>query len=102
MFGPLGHRRKPKPRLPSTGEGHPIEPKPSPAYEAKKAALEDEQVRLSLDLAEEAVVSEPDNWTHRKRVGEVIWDTSEPGIALAFAEDDGQIVWLTFIDTYVA
>ena len=102
MSAPSGHKRRRKPRLLNTGEDHPIEPKPSPAYAAKKAALEDEQVRFSLDLAEEAVVSEPDNWTHRKRVGEVIWDTSEPGIALAFADEEGQIVWLTFIDTFVA
>jgi hypothetical protein len=54
-----------------------IKARPSKAYTAKKAALHDEQVHLSLDLMEEAVAAEPDNWTHRERVGDVIWDKSE-------------------------
>ncbi len=97
----MGHKLRQRPLSRSIGEDYRINAKPSPAFEAKKAALGDNQVRLSVDLAQEAVVAEPDNWTNRKRVGEVIWDTSEPGIALAFAVDDGVIVWLTFIDTYI-
>ena len=79
-----------------------IRARPSIAYTAKKAALEDEQVRLSLDLMEEAIVAEPDNWAHRQKVGEVIWDRSEAGLALAFTIENDEIIYLTFIDLFLA
>jgi hypothetical protein len=98
-------RSVPKPRLKppwrNIGERY-IKANPSPRYAAKKAALEDAQVRLSLELAEEAIAAEPENWTNRKQVGDVIWDTSEPGLALAYKIEDGEIIYLTFIDTYLA
>jgi hypothetical protein len=87
--------------LPTTGEGH-IKATPSPTYAAKKAALEDDQVRLSLELMEEAIVAEPDNWSHREQVGEVIWDRSEDGLALAYTVENGEVIYLTFIDLYLA
>jgi hypothetical protein len=54
---------------------------------------------LSLDLVEEGLVAEPDNWLHRKQIGDVIWDTSEPGLAVAASIVDGEIVMLTFVET---
>ena len=79
-----------------------IKARPSKAYTVKKAALQDEQVRLSLDLMEEAIASEPDDWADREQIGEIIWDKSEPGLAVAFAIEDGEIVYLTFIDLFLA
>jgi hypothetical protein len=79
-----------------------IKATPSPSYAAKKAALEDDQVLLSLELMEEAVLAEPDNWTHRVQVGEVIWDKSERGLALAYSVENGEIVFLTFVDLFIA
>jgi hypothetical protein len=79
-----------------------IKARPSKADTAKKAALEDEQVQLSLDLVEEAIVAEPDNWAHRQKVGEVIWDRSEAGLAVAFTIENDEIIYLTFIDLFLA
>ena len=59
-------------------------------------------MRLSLDLMEEAIVAEPDNWLHRRRVDDVIWDYSQPGLALAYTIEDGEIIFGTFIDLYLA
>ena len=98
---PSAVKLRPRPRWLSCGEGT-IKSRPSDRYAAKKAALEDDEVRRSLDLMEEAMVAEPDNWTHRKQVGDVIWDTSEPGLALATTIENGEIVFLTFIDLFLA
>jgi len=100
-FGPSAVKTKLKPRWRNTVEGT-IKARPSQAYMAKKAALKDEQVQLSLELMEEAIASEPDNWLHREQVGEVIWDKSEPGLALAFAIENGEIIYLTFVDLFRA
>lgn len=101
MFARSVHRLRQKLRSPPTGEGQ-IKATPSPTYAAKKAALGDEGVRLSLDLMEEAIVAEPDNWKDRKQVDDVIWDTSQPGLALAYTVEDGEIIFGTFIDLYLA
>jgi hypothetical protein len=98
---PSAVKLRPRPRWLSSGEGT-IKSRPSKPYAAKKAALEDDEVRLSLELMEEAMVAEPDNWAHRKQVGDVIWDTSEPGLALASTIDNDEIVFLTFIDLFGA
>ena len=93
--------RRPRQKLRSShsGERH-IKAKQSPIYAARKAALDDEQVLLSLEVAEAAIVAEPDNWSHREQVGEVIWDLSEDGLALAYIVEDGEITYLTFVDLY--
>ncbi len=82
-----------RPHWHSTVEGT-IKARPSIQSAAKKAALQDEQVQLSLDLMEEAIAAEPENWAHREKVGEVIWDKSEPGLALAFVIEDDEIIFL--------
>lgn len=84
-------RPRQKQHSPPTEERH-IKATPSPTYAAKKAALGDGQVRLSLEVAEAAIVAEPDNWSHRRQVGEVIWDTSEDGLAIAYKIEDGEII----------
>ena len=98
---PSAVRLRQRPRWLSSGEGT-IKSRPSDSYAAKKAALEDAEVRLSLDLMEEAMVAEPDNWAHRKQVGDVIWDTSQPGLALASSIENDEIVFLTFVDLFLA
>jgi hypothetical protein len=78
-----------------------ITARPSPEYAAKKAALSDARMRLSLEVAEASIVAEPDNWLHRKQVGDVIWDVSEVGLAVAYMIEDGNVVYLTFIELYL-
>jgi hypothetical protein len=53
-------------------------------------------------LAEAAIVAEPDNWSRREQVGDVIWDKSEDGLAVAYSIANDEIVYLTFIDLYMA
>jgi len=101
MSARSGRRLRQRLLSPLTGEEY-IKATPSPTYAAKKAALEDEAVRLSLELMEEAIVAEPDNWRDREQVDDVIWDTSQPGLALAYRVVDDEIIYATFIDLYLA
>ena len=91
----MGRLRR-KPPSPTTGETR-INARPSDQYAARKAALADPQVRLSLDLVEESIAVDPHHRLQRREVGDVVWDTSEPGIALAFAIEGDSIVYLTFV-----
>jgi hypothetical protein len=59
--------------------------------------LTDAQTRLSLDLIEEGIAVDPFHRVNRKQVGNVIWDKSEPGLAVAFAVGDETILLLTFL-----
>ena len=92
-------RRRRKPCSRSTGEGD-IKPKSSPAYTVRKAALTDEQARLSLELAEEAIAVDPDHRDRRIEIDDVIYDRSEPGIMVAYSVVDGEVVFLTFRDLF--
>jgi len=46
---------------------------------------------------EESIAVDPHHRLQRREVGDVVWDTSEPGIALAFAIEGDSIVYLTFV-----
>jgi hypothetical protein len=48
-------------------------------------------------LIEEGIASDPIHRYRRQQIGEVIWDKSEPGLAVAFAVDAGGAVLLTFV-----
>ena len=83
----------------STGEKA-IHPKPSPAYSRKKAALEDDDVRLSLDLVEEAIGVDPDSLYKRIEIDGIVYDRSEQGIMVAYTIEDGEPLLLTFTDLW--
>ena len=55
-------------------------------------------MRLSLDLAEEAIVVDPWHRVRRIEIDDVVYDRSEPGIVVAYSIADGDIIFLTFID----
>ena len=55
---------------------------------------------MSLELAEEAIAVDPHHRHHRREVGGIIYDTSEPGLMVAFTIVDGEIVYLTFRDLF--
>jgi hypothetical protein len=89
---------RPKPRQPSgSTEGIPINVLPLESYQQRKAALTDAQTRLSLDLIEERVAVDPFHRVNREQVGNVIWDKSEPGLAVAYAIEGHTILRLTFV-----
>lgn len=74
MFGPSASRPKRRQRWPSIG-GTSITPlTPTPAYQARKAALTDDQVRLSLELVEEGIAVDPFHRVGRQEIGELIYD----------------------------
>jgi hypothetical protein len=95
-FAPSVDRQRRKPPSSSSGERD-IKARPSPQYEARKAKEADEQVLLSLDLLEEAAAVDPFHRLQRREVGEVVWDTSEQGIAFAFSVQDDEVVYLTYV-----
>lgn len=97
MSARSGHKPTPKPHSPPIEERL-IDAIRSPSYAARKAALDDERARLSLDLIEESIITDPHHRSHRFEVGEVVWDTSEDGLAVAYRIEDGAIVFVTFID----
>ncbi len=92
---------RPRLRLPSRniGEGD-IKARQSPAYQARKAALTNEQVRLSVELAEESIAGGPDNRDKRREINGVVYDRSEPGVMVTYSIVDGEVVYLTFRDLY--
>jgi hypothetical protein len=57
----------------STGEVE-IEARRSPAYARLKSALTDEALRLSLDLAEEAIAVDPHHRPLRREIAGVVYD----------------------------
>jgi hypothetical protein len=85
-------------KLPSGNTGETlINLLPLDQYGERKAALTDEQIRLSLDLIEEGIATDPIHRVSRQQVGEVIWDKSEPGLAVAFRVEGDTILLLTFV-----
>jgi hypothetical protein len=59
--------------------------------------LTDAQTRLSLELIEEGIAVDPAHRVNREQVGKVIWDKSEPGLAVAFTVEGESILLLTFV-----
>ena len=77
-----------------------VRPKCSPEYETRKAALEDDGLRLSLDLVEESIFLDPHHRHRRREVGDIVYDTTEPGLMAYYTLDDGEPVMLGFADTF--
>lgn len=74
--------------------------KPTPEYSARKAALTDGQVRLSVDLVEEGIAVDPFHRAGRVAVGGIVYDRTEPGIMVAYSMIEGKAVLLTFRDLF--
>lgn len=72
----------------------------TPQYKRRKAAIQSDDVRRSLELAEEAVLVDPHHRHNRRDLDDVTWDTNEPGIALAYHLDRDVLVYVTFIDLW--
>jgi hypothetical protein len=77
-----------------------LRPKCSPEYEARKAALDDGELRQSLDLVEESILLDPNHRYRRPQVGEIVYDTTEHGLMAYYTMDDGEPVMLGFADTF--
>ena len=90
-------RRTHSKRSLSTGEGE-IEARRSPTYARLKSALTDEALRLSLDLAEEAIAVDPHHRHLRREIAGVVYDLGEPGVMVAFRVEGGIVVFLAFAD----
>ena len=65
---------------------------------ARKAALTDPRVLLSLDLVEEAIAVDPFHRHRRYEVGAVVYDVTEPGLMVSFTVMDDEVVYLSFAD----
>ena len=73
----------------------------APAYRFRKASLASDQIRRSLDLAEESISVDPFHRDQRFELDGVVIDTNEPGMMVAFRiEPDGTINFLTFRDLW--
>jgi hypothetical protein len=100
MSAPSASKQKQWPRSRRIG-GRSITPlKPTPAYQARKAALTDDQARLSLDLVEERIAVDPDHRSGREQVGDLIYDMTEPGIMVVYSVIEGEAVLVTFRDLF--
>jgi hypothetical protein len=83
-------------RSPNTGERRITPLKPTPAYQARKAALTDTWVRQSLDLVEEGIVVDPDHRVRRQQIGDLVLDMTEPGILVMYSIVDDEAILVTF------
>ena len=73
----------------------------APAYRLRKASLTNDQIRRSLDLAEESISVDPFHRDRRLELDGTVIDTNEPGMMVAFRiEPDGTIMFLTFTDLW--
>ena len=73
----------------------------APAYMLRKGNLASDQIRHSLELAEESISVDPVHRDNRLEVDGVVLDTNEPGLMVAFRiEPDGTIVFMTFTDLW--
>lgn len=89
-----------RPCLPSTG-GKSITPlKPTLAYQARKASLTDDQVRLSLDLIEEGIAADADHRKGREEIDDLVYDMTEHGIMVVYSMIDGEAILVTFRDLF--
>ena len=79
--------------------GNSITPrKPTPTYQARKDALTDAQVRLSLDLVEELIAVDPFHRAGRQAIGELIYDRTEPAILVVFTMIGDEAMLVAFRD----
>ena len=74
-----------------------IKCRPPPAYAARKAALADEQVRLSLDLVEEAIAVDPYHRFRRGEINRIVYDITDR-VMVEYAMVDDEVLYLAFVD----
>lgn len=73
----------------------------APAYRLRKASLASDQIRRSLDLAEESISVDPFHRDKRLELDGVVFDANEPGLMVAFRiEPDGTIMFVGFRDLW--
>jgi hypothetical protein len=77
-----------------------IQPKASPAYASRKAALENEAVLLSLDLVEEGIAVDPVHRSRRPEIDGIVFDRTEPGLMVAWTMDGDEPLLLSFADLW--
>jgi hypothetical protein len=100
MYEPSASKPKRRQRLPSTGGSNVTPLKPTPAYRTRKAALTDDQVRLSLELVEEGIAVDPFHRDGRQEIGDLVYDRTERGIVVVFSMVDGEAVLVMFRDLF--
>lgn len=73
----------------------------APAYRLRKASLTNDEVRRSLDLAEEAISVDPLHRGERLELDGAVFDANEPGLMVVYRVDpDGTILFITFRDLW--
>lgn len=73
----------------------------APAYQRRKATLTNDEVRRSLELAEEAISVDPLHRGQRLEIDGVVFDGNEPGLIVTYrVESDGAILFITFRDLW--
>ena len=73
----------------------------APAYRLRKASLANDQIRRSLDLAEESISVDPFHRDQRLELDGVVFDANEMGLIVIYrVEPDGTIMFVTFRDLW--
>ncbi len=73
----------------------------TPAYQRRKSRISSDEVRRSLDLAEEAITVDPNHRLNRLDLDGAIIDTNEPGMMVAYRiEPDGTLLFVAFTDLW--
>jgi hypothetical protein len=60
----------------------------------QKAAITDDRVRRSIDLAEEAVAVDPFHRSRRHDADGITFDLNEPGVILGYVVEGEEVVYL--------
>jgi hypothetical protein len=72
-----------------------------PAYRLRKASLANDEIRRSLELAEESISVDPFHREQRLELGGVVFDANETGLIVTYrVEPDGTILFVTFRDLW--
>lgn len=73
----------------------------APAYRLRKATLTNDDLRRSLEMAEEAISVDPFHRSKRLELDGAVFDANEPGLIVSYrVEPDGTILFITFRDLW--
>lgn len=73
----------------------------APTYRLRKSTLANDQIRRSLDLAEESISVDPQHRDQRLDLDGVVFDMNEAGLMVAFRiEPHGTILFVSFTDLW--
>ncbi|MGK2849893.1 MAG: hypothetical protein ACSLFN_03140 [Candidatus Limnocylindrales bacterium] len=73
----------------------------APAYRLRKATLLNDDIRRTLELAEEAISVDPFHRSLRLELDGVVFDANEAGLIVIYrVESDGTILFITFRDLW--